>query len=326
MDFKTSSKIWSTNLKASEKMVLLALDHSGDQDGFSWQGYAKLAEMTDINAESKYLTRILNKLEKEGYILIWRQHGHKGGRGYTHIYWPIIGRTDEEILEIVMRRFIATEDEARAIISQGGPIYDELVKRNRVSGKILEESRAIKKGVPQYTYKDEKGVLETPNSVERVYQDTPNVEPEGKKGVLETPRSKEVVLHDKPLPTFEILYNRWLDNNLGELKPRQIEMFGDYYDEHPDWVADIMDMTIGGKPTNPWQYFVKIINSWVKNGRPTEQPATEGRPRYEGPVRSNSPPATAHVRNGKAPANKSSPINQELLDELQAKEAALKGQ
>lgn len=191
MDFKISSKIWNTKLPSAEKTVLLALDHSGDSDGFSWQGYDKLADMTGISKESKYLTRILNKLEREGHILIWRQHGHKGGRGYTHIYWPIIGRTDEQILEVTMRRFIATEEEARAIISQSGPIYDELVKRNRISGKILEDSRAIKKGVPQNTYNNEKGVLDDTLPDEKVYQDAPIIEADDKKGVLGTPRSKD---------------------------------------------------------------------------------------------------------------------------------------
>lgn len=114
---------------------------------------------------------------------------------------------------------------------------------------------------------------------------------------------------DKPLPTFEILHSRWLDNNLGKLGPRQVEMFGDYYDEHPDWVSEIIDLTIGGHPANPWRYFIKIINSWVKNGKPAQ---------VQVEPRQNSPPALATVRNGKAP-----PIDMDRL--RQEQEAALKG-
>lgn len=193
MDFKISSKIWDTKLPSGEKTVLLALDHSGDSDGFSWQGYDRLADMTGISKDSKYLTRILNKLEEKGYILIWRQHGHKGGRGYTHIYWPIIGRSDEQILEVIMRRFIATEEEARAIMAQSGPVYDELVKRNRISSKTLEATREARKGVPQNTLNNGKGVQDNTQLEERVYQDTPKNGLENEKGVPGTPRSKESI-------------------------------------------------------------------------------------------------------------------------------------
>lgn len=203
MDFTIQSRIWAdSSLSTSEKMVLLALDNLGDKDGFSWWGYDKLGEMTGISAGSKYLTKIINKLESSGYILIWRQHGRKGGRGYTHIYWPIIGRTDEEILEIVMRRFIATEDEARAIINRSGPIYDDLIKRNRVSGKTLEDSRQIKKGVIFTPITNEGGTGYTQNP-EMGVPETPNDEDDGKKGVLETPRSKEESNPIESIPNIE---------------------------------------------------------------------------------------------------------------------------
>jgi hypothetical protein len=116
---------------------------------------------------------------------------------------------------------------------------------------------------------------------------------------VHTVKQRIDVVHDKASPTFKTLYNRWLDN-LGKLAPRQVELFGDYYDEHPDWVAEIIDTTIGGKPDNPWQYFVKIINSWVKNGKPAEALP-----------RSNSPPAAQ--KNGAY----SSSTDQNRLRELQ---------
>lgn len=191
MEAAISSRVWAdSNLTSSEKMVLLALDHLGDRDGFSWNGYKKLSEVTGINLESKHLTRIINKLEKDGYILIWRQHGHRGGRGYTHIYWPIVGRTDEEILEIVTRRFAATPDESKAIISQSGLLYKSLVKDNRISGDKLEQTRYIKKGVLG-TPSNDKGCDKNTVSKENSVPETPINEAEDKKGVPGTPRLLE---------------------------------------------------------------------------------------------------------------------------------------
>lgn len=192
MNIVIQNRIWASDLSSSEKMVLLALDNLGDLDGFSWWGYEKLAEMTGISAESKYLTKIINKLEKEGYILVWRQHGRKGGRGYTHIYWPIIGRTDEEITEIVTRRFPATPEEARAIITQSGPLYTVLVENDRISGQKLELTRP-KKSVP-ITPNDNKGCTEYTNNNGKGVLEYPNLEDKNEKGVLDSPRSKESLI------------------------------------------------------------------------------------------------------------------------------------
>lgn len=204
MNFKTSEKIWQiTGLSMSERLILLALEHNGDQDSFSWYGHAKLGEMTGISVDSKYLTRNLNELEKQGHLMIWRQHGRGGGRGYTHLYLVIVGKSSEEILEIVMRRFFATQEEAEAIISQSGPVYEDLVKRGRVSAKTLEESGAIKKGVPQNTNSNEKGVQIAPHSDNKVYQETPNIADETKKGVLESPRLLKESLKQESNPSKE---------------------------------------------------------------------------------------------------------------------------
>lgn len=189
MNIVIQNRIWTSDLSSSEKMVLLALDNLGDLDGFSWWGYEKLAEMTGISAESKYLTKIINKLEKEGYILVWRQHGRKGGRGYTHIYWLVIGRTDEEITEIVTRRFLATPEEARAIITQSGLLYAVLVENDRISGQKLELTRQ-KKSVP-ITPNDNKGCTEYTNDNGKGVLEYPNLEDKNEKGVLDSPRSKE---------------------------------------------------------------------------------------------------------------------------------------
>lgn len=200
MDLAISNRVWSDPaLTTSEKMVLLALDNLGDRDGFSWWGLDKLAEMTGISLKSKYLTKIINKLETGSYLLVWRQHGKRGGRGYTHIYWPIIGRSDSDILEIITRRFAATENEARTIISQNGLLYQRLVKNDRISGSILEQTRDIKKGVISTPIDSQKGVLETPKE-DKGYTEYTHKE---EKGVLDYPRSNKDSLKEESNPSKE---------------------------------------------------------------------------------------------------------------------------
>lgn len=109
-------------------------------------------------------------------------------------------------------------------------------------------------------------------SASKTVADEPNV----KESASKTVDTIDHVLLLENTPTFQILYNRWIDN-LGDLKPREGELLGDYYDECPNWVSEVMDIVIGAKPDNPWQYFVKIINKWVKHGKP-EEPGVQPNP------------------------------------------------
>lgn len=219
-----------------------------------------------------------------------------------------------------MRRFAATQDEARAIISQTGTLYQILVKNDRISGNKLELTRGIKKGVfstpidnegySDYTQSDQLGVPETPKS-----------EAEDQKGVLGTPRSNK---DSDPIESSKERESpaRTPKEILGQHRELAYKLIAICGYKHPKFVVngklDECANTIS--QLVKWAATLELLDEfpgyWWGDNAPTFKQVVEYWGKFlewrEKPKK----------QKGSDPANKSSPpINKTRLAELQAEDA-----
>lgn len=142
MSFVVTQRVWKhSKLKSGDKLMLLALADLADDDGFCWPGYELLTDMTGVSERQAF--RIVANLQTAGELIIWKQQGQGGGRGYTNIYLVTTGLTDQEIKEIVERRFELTGDEITPVLSQKGDIYYQLCHLKRITPDTLKRSRGV---------------------------------------------------------------------------------------------------------------------------------------------------------------------------------------
>lgn len=177
MSLKLTKQVWEhSELNGSDKLMLLALADHADDDGFCWPSYVTLAELTGTNPgpknDCRQAKRTMNNLRQSGELLIWEQQGQHGGRGYTNLYLIITGLSEQEILEIVTRRFELTADEVSSVISKKGDIYTTLSHLKRVTYETLLRTRETKKGgiddeksTERVVSKAEKGGMDTTRTV-----------------------------------------------------------------------------------------------------------------------------------------------------------------
>lgn len=130
--------------------MLLALADHADDDGFCWPSYVTLSELTGTNPgpknDCRQAKRTMNNLRKSGELIIWEQQGQHGGRGYTNLYLIITGLSEQEVFEIITRRFELTAAEVPSVITKKGDVYTTLSYLKRVTSETLLRTREAKKG------------------------------------------------------------------------------------------------------------------------------------------------------------------------------------
>lgn len=94
MAWQTSKRVWehASDIKQSEKLVLLALAEKSDEHGVCWPGYDTIADMAGI--ERRSAIRLVASLKEKGHIWIREQVG----RGNSNTYYVISGLTESDIV------------------------------------------------------------------------------------------------------------------------------------------------------------------------------------------------------------------------------------
>lgn len=146
-----TDRIWAhSKTSGANKLMLLALTELADDDGFCWPSYETLGNMVGLTGSPDSIKRCaLNNLApliERNEVIAWKQQGKKGGRGFTNIYLIAVGLKDEQIKEIVKRRFELQDSEVDSVLAKEGEEYTRLCTDRRVSSEALERTRDTKKG------------------------------------------------------------------------------------------------------------------------------------------------------------------------------------
>lgn len=176
-----TQRIWQhSKMTGVNKLILLALAQHVDKDGFCWPGYDTLGE-TVGGLSGRNAMRNLAPAIEAGEVMVWKQQGQHGGRGYTNIYLIVVGLNPEQIREIVQRRFELARSEVDTVLEKRGDEYITLCHLKRVSIEVLLRT----KGDNVDTHNNRKG-----DNLD------PVIEPESVKGDKNITRTDSLNLDD----------------------------------------------------------------------------------------------------------------------------------
>lgn len=280
MSLEVTTRIWNSSLlKTGDKLLLLAIGEMADHDGFCWPGVAKLAEMT--GQSKRQLPRTMNNLRKSGEVIIWDQQGQRGGRGYTNIYLVTVGLTEEQIREIIERRFALMPDEIDSVLIQEGVIYDTLCEQKRVTPTALLRTRKT----ATYDTQNEKRVTDLAQKGD--ISDRRTVINQNPKDNIITIMSETENSHLPPDTPFGSACKYW-ETNIGTLNPVISDNIRTYVFKCPEgWVEKAIREGVENG-VRKWNYIQAILDSWLEAGQITDKPVQKGQHNGQRKQRSNS--------------------------------------
>lgn len=110
MSWETSKRVWENvppSVTKNERLALLALAERSDKYGVCWPGYEDIGRLVGVDPRSAM--RLIEKLEKGNQVIVLRQMGMRGGRGYTNLYFVITGLSAQEAKVITQNHPILKE-------------------------------------------------------------------------------------------------------------------------------------------------------------------------------------------------------------------------
>lgn len=131
MAWQVTKRIWDSpsQLKTTEKLMLLALAEHADHLGVCWPAYDTLARMTGVNRRSAI--RIVAALEARGAVWVQEQ----AGRGHCNRYLVTAGLGQEQIVHILhthpsLKLDLPAAIAAAAAVSRSQPEPGKSASRN----------------------------------------------------------------------------------------------------------------------------------------------------------------------------------------------------
>lgn len=121
MAWQISKRVWEnapTTVAKNDRLMLLALADCADEFGVCWPGYDKLAGMVGVDPRSAM--RLVQHLESQKQIIILKQSGKSGGRGYTNLYFVVTGLSQDDIKKTLETHPMFTDkgDKIDTLLSQ----------------------------------------------------------------------------------------------------------------------------------------------------------------------------------------------------------------
>jgi hypothetical protein len=253
MAWQTSKRVWDkapSTVTKNDRLMLLALAECADEFGVCWPGYDRLAGMVGVDPRSAM--RLIQHLETQKQIIILKQSGKNGGRGYTNLYLIVTGLGQDDIKRILETHPMFTDKgdkiytllplEKGDNLSQKGDNLSQKGDKNNEKGDIAMSPEPCKPSIepsiePSFT-PEEKRSAEKP-----------------KPGRARPPKSPAYQVYVEKTEYYAIT-KEWIE--------KMTSIIGDKPESLERWGETITCFTGKGK----WKGNVEGMLDWFQNGIP----------------------------------------------------------